>query len=180
MAVSIFSGGLLGFIGIIPVDVKLGEYHGKSATVTNYAVENGANRSDHIILNPDTIEIPFEINNQDFEGVSYGLRAATIAQLARRLMDDRELSTIVTRHHLYTDMALIDFPHENIAPFSGKLTGKLVFQKFNQPILELVSLPESRVSGDAGKTASSTVDGGQQAGEEPPAQRQSVLSQVFE
>ncbi len=179
MAIGIFSSGLLGFIGLIPVDVKLGEYHGKSATVTNYAVESGANRSDHIILNPETIEIHFEINNQDFSGVSYGLRAATVAQLARRLMNSRQLSTIVTRHHLYTDMALVDFPHENIAPISGKLTGKLTFQKFNEPTLELVDTPESQLTDNVAKTGSGTVDGGQQVGAPPASGLRSLLSQIF-
>lgn len=180
MAVSIFDSGLLGLVGIIPVDVRLGEFHGKSAQVSNFAVESGANRQDHIVLNPDTIEIPVYISNQDFDGISHGIRAATIAQLARTLMNRRTLFTVVTRHHLYTDMAFIGFPHENTAPFTGALTGRFIFQKFNQPVIEVVDVPaEQLAEGDTQSTASGTVEGGQQQPASPSPQRSSLLNQIF-
>ena len=164
MSVGIFSDALLGVVAEIAIDVKKSETHTLNATPTNFAVESGATVSDHIVLNPEKVEISFEISNKDFEGFSYGIRAATIYQIMRQRLQSRSLNTVVTRHHLYTDMALIDLPVENTGPFNGRLIGKMVFQKINRPKLKVVEVPESNLpEGDIQKTASSTVESGRKA-----------------
>ncbi len=151
MAVSIFSGlkksgPFGGLIGIIPVDIKYEEHHKARAIATQFAVEDGSIVSDHVILLPKEVEISFAISNQDFDGLSYGIRAATINYLMQVTIENRELHTILTRHYLYTNMVLVDVDVKNKAPFTGTLKGYLKFKQILTPKLTTVKDDQSEVN----------------------------------
>lgn len=163
MAVGIFSGLLLGLITDVPVSAKFAEQHGITATPANFALENGSIVSDHIVLNPRTIEIPYEINNQDVPGLSYGLKAAALYNILRFNLTNRGLYTIVTRHVLYLNMALIDAGAEHVAPAVGTIRGVAKFQQITLPAIENVQTPTSQLEQDGTQyKASSAIPGGSQ------------------
>lgn len=163
MAVGIFVDSLLGLITDVEVDAKFTEEHGATATPATFALENGAVVSDHIILNPITLAITYELNNQDFSGYAYGIRAATLFNILRLNMNKRQLYTVVTRHRLYLNMAIIDLPATHAAPFTGTLTGTVKFQQINEPSLQSVEIPTSQLAQDGTQfKASSAIPGGKQ------------------
>jgi len=144
MAVGIFKNTLLNLIAFIPVDAKLVEAHRPTATASSFALEDGAVITDHVIINPVTIEIEFLITNQDVPNTSiassYGVRAIFLYQLLLDMLRKRELHTIVTRHNIYPNMCLIELPVDHSAPFTGSLSGKAKFQQVNKAKLFNVSI----------------------------------------
>ena len=173
MAIGIFSGLLLGIITDIEVDAKFSEQHGMTATPATFALENGAVVSDHIVLNPVTLEIPYELNNQDLNigglqlagniGLSYGIKSAVLYNILRLNLTNRGLYTIVTRHVLYRNMALIDAGAEHVAPAVGTIRGTAKFQQMNLPAIQNVSVPQDILDQDGTQfKAASTLPAGAQ------------------
>ena len=135
MAFSIFESTVLNLIGFIPVDTKVRESHNQTNTVANFALEDGAVVSDHIITNPPTLEIEFYLNSQDIPfgsvGLSYGLRAAALYNALVVQLESQTTYTILTRHRLYTNMVFTELPVEHNAPYTGQLLGKCKMQQIN-------------------------------------------------
>ena len=152
MGVSIFSNTLLNLMGLVPVDTKLSESHSPTATVANFALEDGSKVSDHIIVNPPIIEIEFMLASQDVPfglvAASYGLTAALKYNLLVRQLEKRTLYTILTRHKLYTNMAFLELPAEHTGPFQGQLVGRAKMQQINKAKLATVSVPQSQLEND--------------------------------
>jgi len=67
MSVGMFASSLFGFIAKIPVDARRTERHRLSATPSDFALEDNSVASDHIVLNPDSIEISFAIRKAIIE-----------------------------------------------------------------------------------------------------------------
>ena len=135
MAFSIFESTALNLIGFIPVDAKVRESHNQTNTVANFALEDGAVVSDHIITNPPTLEIEFYLNSQDIPfgsvGLSYGLRAAALYNALVVQLESQTTYTILTRHRLYTNMVFTELPVEHHAPYTGQLLGTCKMQQIN-------------------------------------------------
>jgi len=186
MAVALFSGNNLQIITDGPeVDLKIGEYHAFSATPTTYTIESGAAAADHIIENPDGLEVNWVMSNIDENGQSYGNRAATLLDALRTMIKARKLYEVVTRHRIYPSMAIIGVSAEHIGPFTGALRGRVVFQEVNVETLERTMVPESKPKGSAKKTASTQTNDGRIEAKTPTASDKksagnaSVLSQIF-
>lgn len=186
MAVALFSGQNLQIISDGPeVDIKSGEYHRFSASPTNFTIENGSLSVDHIIENPDTLEVYWVMSNLDQDGQSYGNRAATFLDSLRALIKQRGLYQVVTRHRLYPSMAITDVSAEHVGPFTGSLRGRVAFQEVPVATLERTTVPESKPQPKAKKTASTQTNSGRvepqtpTAGDKKAAQKGSVLSQIF-
>lgn len=186
MAVALFSGENLQIISDGPeVDIKTGEFHTFSATPTRYTIESGATAADHIIENPDALEVTWVMSNLDDQGQSYGNRAATFLDTLRSLIKRRELYEVVTRHRIYPSMAIEAVTADHIGPFSGALRGRIIFSEVPVSTLERATIPESTVSPSVGKTASTQTDGGRVEAKVPTSADQqragsgSVLSQIF-
>lgn len=179
MAVALFSGNGLVLLDGIEVDGRTGEFHSFQAQPTAFAIESGASAADHIIEQPDTLEVAFVMSNLDDVGSSYGNRAAVLVDSLRAKIKSRELFQVVTRHRLYPSMAITAVRLEHVSPFAGGLRGRISFQEVNRDRLDRVKLPVSRVP--RRKTAASQTDSGRvEAAAPTPAQRQrSVLSQVL-
>ena len=182
MATALFSGNEMILLDGIEVDVKMGEFHTFAATVTQFAIESGAIAADHIVLQPDKLEIPFVISNLDENGSSYGNRAATVLDALVGRLKRRALYQVVTRHRLYDSMAVTDIKAENTGPFTGSIRGRISFQEVSRDTLNRVRLPVARVPRKP--TASSQSDAGRVDGKTPAAAdkkvtKASVLSQLF-
>lgn len=160
MAVALFGGTDLILVGDIEADAKTGEFHTFSATPTNFSTESGAIAADHIIENPDSLEVSFSISNLDVNGQSYGNRAATILEGLRTRIKQRRLWQVVTRHRLYESVAIIAVRAEHISPFTGALRGRIAFQEIPQIPLQRVKLPatKTRKKGAASKTSAGRVE----------------------
>lgn len=185
MAVALFSGESLQILSDGPeVDGKSSEFHSFSATPTTYTIENGAASADHIIENPDGLEVSWVMSNLDEDGQSYGNRAAAFLDGIRTLIKQRGLHEVVTRHRTYPSMAIVAVGAEHLGPFTGALRGRIAFQEVNQVTLERTIVPESKPKGKAKKTASTQTNAGRVEPKTPTdADKKnnsgSVLSQIF-
>lgn len=188
MAVALFSGSNLQIVSDGPeVDLKTSEFHNFSATATNFTIESGANSADHIIENPDTLEVTWVMSNLDENGQSYGNRAATFLDALRTKIKARQLYEVVTRHRLYPSMAITSVTAEHLGPFTGSLRGRISFQEINVETLERTMVPESLPSATVKKTASTQTNSGRVEASTPTnadkkkaaSSNKSVLSQIF-
>lgn len=188
MAITLFSGNNLQVITDGPeVDLKSGEYHRFSASPTNYTIESGATAADHIIENPDTLEVYWTMSNLDEDGQSYGNRAATFLDALRSKIKERGLYEVVTRHRIYPSMAITDVSAEHVGPFTGSLRGRIAFQEVPLALLERTVVPESKLKGSVKKSASTQTNSGRVEATTPTdADKKaagqsggSILSQVF-
>lgn len=158
MSVALFSGNELILLDDISVDARTGEFHNFQASPTQFAIESGATASDHIVEQPDALEISFSISNLDQDGNSYGTRASTIVDALYTRLKRRELWQVVTRHRLYPSVAITAVRLEHQSPFTGAIRGRISFQEVNRDRLTRVKLPVSRVP--KAKTAASQTDQG--------------------
>ncbi len=112
-------------IGNITVDVRIRETHSISMKLTSYAVESGKSISDHVISDPNEVEIEFEITNS-----SGGReRSKRIFQDFITMMEKRTPVDIITEHATYRNMVFVGFPAEHAAPNLGTLRATARFQQ---------------------------------------------------
>lgn len=166
MTVSVFAGNDLVLVDGIEVDARVGEFHTFGATVSRFALESGALAADHIVANPDRLDVVFTMTNLDPEGV-YGTRAATVLDNLRARLKGRRLYSVTTRHRLYPSMAITGITAENSGPFGGALDGvRVTFEEVNRVALERIRIPEP-----ARETAKPQTDAGRVQAQAPtPAQ----------
>jgi hypothetical protein len=117
-------------LGVIAIDCSIDETHEHSARVTDYPVEAGSERSDHIQLMPERVTMtgrvsatPAQLGTQlqpDFDP----LRHITAWQQLVELFDLREPFTLVTSLHVYADMVFESL----VATRSFETTHVLEFQ----------------------------------------------------
>lgn len=178
MAVALFSKTNMQIISDGPeVDLKGGEFHTFSATPTRFTIENGSTASDHIVENPDGLEITWTMSNRDENGSSYGNRAATFLDSLRDLIKARQLYEVVTRHRIYPSMAIESVMADHLGPFSGGLRGRIIFSEVPRATLERATIPEETVSPSVSKTASTQTDAGRVETKTPtPADTESAAS----
>lgn len=162
IGVGIFKAASPDIIGI-GVDLRLSEIHKAESTVTDQPIEDGSIVSDHIILQPETVEILAEMSNFDGnDSQSVGERASTAWQDFKTQLKSRQLFDLVTYHELYEDMALVSLSGEHVSPYTGRMQLTLSFKKVDSTQLGFVAVPESILAGDVAKTASSEIEGGPQ------------------
>ena len=189
MAISaqIFRNGTPELAGV-GIDTRLSENHVASAQVTRQVIEDGSQSSDHIVLNPDTVEVLIEVSNVDKTdelivspagiaaqfGVQInpggqGERARNAWAEFKRKIQSRELFEVVTDHELYTDMAIEYIAGDHAAPFRGRLIARIGFTKVDRTQLTFVQVGEEQLDPEQAdgtipnpiaKAASSQVDQG--------------------
>lgn len=159
--IGVFSTRLLGVVGPILTDNVMSESHHDSAQVPDYALQNASIVGEHIILNPAEVSLQFELTNQDTKNTSYGLRAALLYNLLVFGMRGRELYTLVTRHRLYTNMAIIDIVADHVGPYGGGLTVGAQFKQVNLPSLTALDIVVDQLAQDGTQlTAASDLKSG--------------------
>ena len=158
--VSIFSRGQPEIIDV-DVDLRSGEFHNAEAEVTTIPIEDGSLVSDHIINQPDELEIAAEVGNFDGnDSQTIGERAKTAWQELKRLKNDRGVYEVLTQHELYTSMAITSLSGEHVAPYKGRILLRCGFRKLDLTQLTVVAIPESQLDPEVQKSASSEVDAG--------------------
>ena len=152
----------------IEVSVMLSESHTLNAQATKQALESGTQVSDHIIIDPDTVAIVYEVSNAG-DGP---MVARDVFETFKKMRDKRELFELITEHYVYDNMALINLTPLHAAPFKGRLQCTATFQRINQVKLQVVGREAKKVP--AKKGASAEVNAGTQVAG-PPTPKQSAL-----
>lgn len=136
---------------------------------TKFAVEDGSERSDHVVRELTEIQIDFlladDTRNQ-FESL-------------RQAFDQNKLLTVQTKVKSYESMLIVDMPHDETPELGMAINVPIRMQEWVEVKPEFGELPPAKVEN---KSQSSTVKRGQQTSEETGAgtkRKGSVLSGVF-
>lgn len=159
----------------ITVDLIISEDHTLSSNPTNIALEEGAIVTDHVILQPTTVTVTFQMENYDGENEpAAGENAKTAFASFSKLQQTRELVELVTAHAVYKDMLLSELTGQNTAPVNGRLQGTAKFVQISKVKLEKTSIPAGSTKKRYSKTATTNVTGGTQTAT-APTKKQSTL-----
>lgn len=170
-------------IASVPIDVFMEESHNSSATATSYALEDGADITDHIFKNNDTVEIKGEIcapmYAYDFlkgRGVFYVAKYEEIKSFVGQLI------TIVTGLKTYNNVAFIDFQVDRDASTGGSLSFSAKFEQKKIVVSQTTTLPSSKIGGNARakRQAQAKASAGKTSGAEQtsPAKKTSIFDRA--
>ncbi len=138
----ILHGGSL--VAGIEVRVLRSERHTISSTPSRYSLEDGKSIADHVTLNPNTVEIQFEMTNTD-RGAE---EARQVAQQFLDLRDQRQRLTLETEHFRYENMIIESFTPEHASPFKGAFNATLRLTQIGiVGVADMVSASGGRPSG---------------------------------
>lgn len=140
-------------------------------TATRFQVENGEERSDHIVNNAVEISIEFVLSDLD---------AREQFENMRQSYESNRLVTVQTRMRTYSNMLIESFPHEETVAVSTGAVLPVRLVEWREITPEYGALTQARV---ANPNQSSTVDRGNQRGSDAPpetARRGSILYGWFE
>lgn len=93
-------------IGGVVLDATLTEDHQYNARVTNYPVENGRIISDHIINEPETVQITGIVTDTPLAILSSFNRSINAFNRLIQIHNNRERVTVVTGIKVYTNMVM--------------------------------------------------------------------------
>lgn len=151
----------------IAVRVLKDEAHHLMSAVTNYPVESGKSISDHVSLQPNVVDIRFEMPNS---GGGTEMARSVFAEFVK-MRDNREPVTLETEHARYKNMVLTAFAADHAAPYKGALFASVRLQQVgvvgeNDMVSAQGGRPEGILSGDGtSKTACAAAFEGEQAGQ---------------
>ena len=138
------------------------EGHTLTAQATKQALESGTQVTDHIILDPPSVTVNFEITNTSF----WRMTAKGAFEKFKEMLEKRELFELITEHYTYDNMALVSFTADHAAPYKGRIQCTATFQRVNQVKLQTVGREEKKLapskSGSPSKTAAAEVNVGTQ------------------
>ncbi|KOQ18229.1 hypothetical protein ABW38_00420 [Achromobacter xylosoxidans] len=147
--------------------MRVGVREAKRAT--KFAVEDGTERSDHVVRELTEIQIDFlladDTRNQ-FEAI-------------RQAFEQNKLVTVQTKVRSYEKMLIVDVPHDETPELGAAVNVPIRMQEWIEVKPEFGTLPPEKVEN---KGQSSTVKRGQQTTEESGEGKKrqgSVLSGVF-
>jgi hypothetical protein len=93
-------------VGGIFLDATLNENHQYNSRVTNYPVEDGRIISDHVINEPETVQITGIVTDTPISLLTSFNRSVDAFNRLVRLHTNRELVTVVTGIKVYTNMVM--------------------------------------------------------------------------
>ena len=98
------------------------ENHSFGNEVVSQTIENGSALADHIIIQPDQLELTLFVSNVDGNNQPLqGETAKTVLSTLKALQMSRQPVTVMTQHLLYTNMAIETVNASHLAPFKGLL-----------------------------------------------------------
>ncbi len=183
---ALFQAGRITLLEGVRVDIKNDELHTLGGQVSRFAREDRAPASDHIILDPDVLELVASVGNiPDSPDQGRAERAKTALDALQQLRASRDLFEVVTEHKLYQNMAFIGLSWSNSAAFSGAVTLRARFEESPPATVETLTVPPDQLSQGGGgrtdKTASAEVDAGRQNAEtEETADNRSFAAQLLD
>lgn len=135
----------------------------------SFTVEDGSERSDHIVYLPVEIDIPFLVT-EDMRNVYAAFKQAWQTQ---------QSLVVQTKVDTYAGMLIYEMPHDENAEQGASITVQVKMRKFDTIKPEFGDLPPSKVSN---KSQSSTSKKGQVQTTEssaPTKRKASVLAGLF-
>lgn len=136
---------------------------------TKFAVEDGSERSDHVVRELAEIQIDFLLaddTRNEFESL-------------RQAFEQNKLLTVQTKVGSYESMLIVAMPHDETPELGMAINVPIRMQEWIEVKPEFGELPPAKVEN---KSQSSTVKRGQQTSQESSAETErkgSVLSGVF-
>lgn len=109
----------------VEVRVLTEEAHNISAQATQYGVESGKSISDHVILQPNQVDVSFEMTNTD----GGAEKARAVFHEFVRLRDERMPLTLDTEHARYKNMVITRFTPDHSAPHKGAFRATVTLQQ---------------------------------------------------
>lgn len=107
------------------------------AKATTQPIEKGANTTDHVIDEPDTVSMECVVSDNPI-GEMVAIRAREPGVPSERaffkfktLKESKKIITVVTDHHVYTDMVLLEFTPNFDKDTGESLRFTLMFQNLN-------------------------------------------------
>lgn len=140
-----------------------------SKRATKFAVEDGTERSDHVVK--ELVEIQIDFMAVDDVRTAY--------ESLYQFWDQNQLVTVQTKVRSFENMLLLGVPHEEAVDLGTAITMPLRFQEWDEAKPEEGELPPNKV---ANKNQASTVERGQVKGseaDEPTRRKGSVMSGWF-
>ncbi|MGU9943840.1 hypothetical protein RVU96_09995 [Bordetella avium] len=125
----------------------------ESKRATKFAVEDGTERSDHVVRELIEVQIDFVLT-ADVRNAFQSLRQAH---------EQNKLVSVQTKVRLYENLLITDIPHDETPELGMAIAVPVRLQEFLQVKPEYGTLPPEKV---AKKNQSSTVQRGQQTGSE--------------
>jgi len=117
----LFANGVGSYTGL-DGSILTSENHSFSNDIVSQTIENGSALTDHIIIQPDELELSIFASNVD--GINLpldGETAKTILATLKSIRDNRTLVSIMTQHQLYKSMAIESISATHDAPWKGRL-----------------------------------------------------------
>lgn len=166
------------FVAGVQVRVLKGEEHNLTCQVTRYGVEDRKSIADHVILNPNVVNIRFEMPNSN-GGVE---RARAVFQQFVEMRDQRTPINLETEHGRYKNMVIAAFTPDHRAPFKGAYAAMLRLEQVG------IVGESDMVSASGGRPANILAQDGTQrtacnaqfSGEQPAIRGGPVLSRCME
>ncbi|WMD23298.1 hypothetical protein RAS12_13285 [Achromobacter seleniivolatilans] len=137
----------------------------ESKRATKFAVEDGTERSDHVVRELTEIQVDFLLSDDtrnQFENI-------------RQAFDQNKLLIVQTKVRSYENMLILDIPHDETPELGTAINLPVRMQEWVEVKPEFGELPPAKVEN---KSQSSTVKRGQQTTQES-SRGGSVLSGVF-
>lgn len=141
----------------------------ETSKLTNWAVEDGTQRTDHRVIDPVGIDMPLLLNDNT---------RALFEQLRNAYLEGRNL-IVQTKVRSYTDIMIIEIPHEEKPEFGDSIPITVKMQELRVVKPEFGTLPPSRVANK--KQASTVAKGNQQStpSDAPTTRRASAIYGIF-
>jgi len=142
----------------VEVAVLISEAHNLTANATKLSMEDGAQVTDHVIVNPDDVSVVFSMTNAG-DGAQ---TARDVFETFKRMRDDRTLVELATEHHVYENMVIVGVNPMHQAPYKGALNFTVHLQQINFVRLESVGREPQKLAGKTSKTAAAPTNAGKQ------------------
>lgn len=153
-------------IGMITLDCAIREIHELTNQVTQNPVESGVYIADHIYRQPRRVTIEGEITDSPVEyfGGFTGIteRRVEAFEQFEKLVETRELVTLVTGLKTYTDMAIVNFTAPRDERTGKRLLFTVEFEHVRKVSTQTTTIDRSKLRADSKDAGQSTAETGKQ------------------
>lgn len=177
-----FSTGIATTIGALQIDALLEETTQLAAKATEYAVEDGAPISDHVVLVPERLKVSGWITPSDVQLMSADGRPklAEAKATLRKIVSDRAEITVTTGMDTYSGM-IMESCNINRTNESERFNVDMEFVKIRKAVLRKVDIPPEKTTGTAkGKAGATNTDAGKAYNGEPAKPVRSKLKTIVD
>lgn len=117
-----------GKVGLVELDVTISENHTFNARATNFPVETGGDVTDHIINDPDILNLSGIVSDTPLNIFSFFTRSIDAFNRLLDIHNKRQPVTVVTGLKVYQNMVMITMDVPRTIQTGQSLTFNLTFQ----------------------------------------------------